>query len=295
MLGEYGVSARRQTVIANWAPLDEIVPVPRDNEWAIAQGAAERITFLYAGSLGLKHEPLLLVDLAALLPDALVIVVAQGAGADLVAAEVARRGLLNVHVLPSQPYDQLSNVLGSADVLVALLDRQGGEYSVPSKVLSYLCTERAILASIPLGNFAAQTIIESGGGVVVEPGAIDDWLSAARRLAEDEGLRSRLARDGRAYARRMFDIERIADEFDAVISDAVADQARVNAADSVLVTGAGGFIGGHMVARLREMGQVNIRAVDIKPIAEWHQVHEGVDNLSADLSRLEDCRAATQA
>ena len=51
----------------------------------------------------------------------------------------------------------------------------------------------------------------------------------------------------------------------------------------VVVAGAGGFIGGHLVARLRGTG-VRVRAVDIKPLGEWHQVFDDVENVVADLS-----------
>jgi nucleoside-diphosphate-sugar epimerase len=67
----------------------------------------------------------------------------------------------------------------------------------------------------------------------------------------------------------------------------------MRADDAILVTGAGGFIGGHMVRRLKALGQTTIRAVDVKPLSEWHQLHDGVQNVTADLTRLEDCRAAT--
>ena len=216
-LRECGVAADRVTVIPNWAPLDEIVPVARHNEWAVEHGLTDKLVYLYAGSLGLKHDPASLVDLARAMPDAFVVVVAQGSGATLVASEAARLGLTNIVVIPSQPYERFSDVLGAADVLLAILDRQGGVYSVPSKVLSYLCAERPILASVPRANLAAQVIVDSGGGVVVEPGEVDDWLRAARELARDEQLRATLARNGREYAERTFDITRIADQFEAVL------------------------------------------------------------------------------
>jgi GDP-D-mannose 3', 5'-epimerase len=58
--------------------------------------------------------------------------------------------------------------------------------------------------------------------------------------------------------------------------------------DIVLVTGAGGFIGGHLVEHLRtDCGFTRIRAVDIKPIDEWYQLHEGVENLQLDMSKRE--------
>jgi len=60
----------------------------------------------------------------------------------------------------------------------------------------------------------------------------------------------------------------------------------------VLVAGAGGFIGGHLVARLRAQGVANIRAVDRKPLSEWYQLFPDVENRQADLSGLEACKAA---
>ena len=48
---------------------------------------------------------------------------------------------------------------------------------------------------------------------------------------------------------------------------------------NILVAGAGGFIGGHLVAHLRKQGIKNIRAVDIKPFGEWYQKFEDVENL----------------
>ena len=55
------------------------------------------------------------------------------------------------------------------------------------------------------------------------------------------------------------------------------------------MTGAGGFIGGHLVADLRRQGYEKIRAVDVKPLEEWYQRSAGVENLSLDLNLKENC------
>jgi nucleoside-diphosphate-sugar epimerase len=60
----------------------------------------------------------------------------------------------------------------------------------------------------------------------------------------------------------------------------------------VLVAGGGGFIGGHLVAAMLRQGCTNIRAVDIKPTAEWYQVFPQVENIVADLKELDHCTAA---
>jgi GDP-D-mannose 3',5'-epimerase len=63
-------------------------------------------------------------------------------------------------------------------------------------------------------------------------------------------------------------------------------------AKDLLVTGAGGFIGGHLVGRLVEQGRF-VRAVDKKPLGQWFQVHPQAENRCLDLSRLPACREAT--
>ncbi len=64
--------------------------------------------------------------------------------------------------------------------------------------------------------------------------------------------------------------------------------------DLIVVTGGGGFIGGHMVARLRDMGFTNLRSVDIKPFDIWNQKFEDVDNLSLDLTEKAACAQACE-
>ncbi len=64
--------------------------------------------------------------------------------------------------------------------------------------------------------------------------------------------------------------------------------------DLVLVTGAGGFIGGNLIGDLRTRGYKRIRAVDNKPLTEWYQRFEDVESLSLDLNLKENCEEATQ-
>jgi nucleoside-diphosphate-sugar epimerase len=64
--------------------------------------------------------------------------------------------------------------------------------------------------------------------------------------------------------------------------------------DLIVVTGGGGFIGGHLIAKLRDMGFGKLRSVDVKPFDEWFQRFEDVDNKQLDLKDLAACHEACE-
>ena len=64
--------------------------------------------------------------------------------------------------------------------------------------------------------------------------------------------------------------------------------------NKILVCGAGGFIGGHLVADLRRQGHTDIRAVDRKPLGAWYQRFDDVENVQANLEELASCERVTE-
>lgn len=214
-LDRWGVRRRNVTVVENWAPLSDLPVVNRRNDWARRQGLEGRPVLLYAGTLGRKHDPSLLVDLARAIPDATVAVVAEGSG-----MSTLREGVTpaNLRLLSLQPPAELPAVLGSADILVALLDPDAHEFSVPSKVLSYLAAGRPILAAMPSVNLASRVVMASGAGVVVDPNDRPALVAAARGLIADRDDMLRRGRLGRSYAERTFDIGDRAGRIEAVLT-----------------------------------------------------------------------------
>ncbi|HEV7762246.1 MAG TPA: glycosyltransferase family 4 protein [Acidimicrobiales bacterium] len=222
LLQEWGVSARKTTVIENWAPLDDLPLRPRANAWRRDQGLDDRFVFLYSGTLGLKHRPELLFELAAQHQhDADVVVISEGMGEARLREMLAERPLSNLKLLPFQPFEQYPDILASADVLVALLEPSAGTFSVPSKVLSYLCASRPILGAIPRENLAARTIDRAGAGLVVPPTDEEAFLLAAKQLRNEPSLRATCGARGRGYAEATFDTATITDRFLDVIDGAL--------------------------------------------------------------------------
>ncbi len=64
--------------------------------------------------------------------------------------------------------------------------------------------------------------------------------------------------------------------------------------DPILVTGAGGFIGGYLVKDLVEKGFTKIRAVDLKPKSEWYQIFEDAENVTLNLEEKKNCERAVR-
>ncbi len=235
----WGIPDSKITVIHNWAPLDEVVPTPRDNAWARENGFDGRFRFMYCGTLGMKHRPELLLDLAKRLDlsrIARLVVVAGGAGVDWLrerAHEVSPETLM---VLPFQPYARISEVMGSADVLITLLDSEAKTFAVPSKTLSYLCAERALIVAAPAANEAARVVEEAQAGLIVSPDDPSGIISAAERFLQDPVLLAQSASNARRYAEQHFSIDAIAHRFLEVLWPGSRKQ-ELNAADLVLANG----------------------------------------------------------
>lgn len=241
---EWG-TADKTTVIPNWAPLDEIVPVDRHNAWSAEQGIDDVLTLVYSGTLGLKHNPALLPALARSVRDrgvdAHLVVVTEGPAVPVVQSEAERLGV-PLTLLPFQPYERLPEVLGSGDLLVVLLEQEAGAFSVPSKTLSYLCSGRPVLGLMPPENLAASLITDAGGFVLppVE-GSLEPMADWAEKVLSDHVLRAQLGASSRTLAEQEFALAGCADAFEDLLIRAcpksIASRLRAGIASLVRVRG----------------------------------------------------------
>ena len=223
-LAEWGVEPERVTVVLNWAPLSEIRPAEKDNGWARQHGLEGKTVALYTGTLGLKHNPAILLDLAraGAASGLQVVVVSEGKAADWLKQAGAAEGLDNLTVLPFQPMKLYPQLLGAGDILLAILGAEAASFSVPSKILSYLAAGKPVVAAIAHDNDAAKTIESIGAGKVVAPDDNAGFVDRVLALAGDPELRKSMGANARAFAEANFAVDTIADRFEAVFADAIA-------------------------------------------------------------------------
>lgn len=226
LYAEWDIDPASIEIIPNWAPVDDIKPTARDNGWSLDRLDSGRgLRLLYAGMLGRKHNPKLLVDLleaTSATHNAELVVVSEGDGAEDIRQAAAERPDSQITVLPFQSAEDLPLVLGSGDVLVAILEPEASKFSIPSKVLSYMSAGRPILGLMPADNPAAEDILATGG-LVATPDAAGirsaaGWID---RLVNDPDLIETTGKNARRLAEEKFGIEPITDRFVEVIESAV--------------------------------------------------------------------------
>ncbi|MDI9409531.1 MAG: glycosyltransferase family 4 protein [Candidatus Pacebacteria bacterium] len=223
------IPMERVTIIQNWADLAAFAAVSPAavDSWKESQGLTGQRLILYAGTLGFKHDPQVLVRLAAALANypresstdlgVTLVVATEGRGRAILEGEKQALGLTRLHLLDYVPAAEFATLLAAAEFGLVILAESAGAYSMPSKSLSYAAAGRAILAELPRGNLVARLVEQAGMGEVVSPDSGDelarrvfDWLDQPRLVAD-------YGRNGRAYAEQAFAMDGIADRFERIL------------------------------------------------------------------------------
>lgn len=215
---QMGVSEANVRLLRNWAPLSAIPTVEKVNPWSLAHALHNTFVYLYSGTLGLKHSPELLLSLSRWIQsthvDATVVVVSEGDVAEQLQA-TSQAEDLPLKVYPFQPAACLPEVLGTSDVCVVLLEPHASEFSVPSKVWSYMCAGRPILGAMPSQNDASHVVADEArcGLVVSGPDSESRFLAAASVLLMNSDLRKEFGRRARAEAESRFNGNKTTEDF----------------------------------------------------------------------------------
>jgi colanic acid biosynthesis glycosyl transferase WcaI len=221
----WGLPTDHVRVIGNWAPVGDLRPGQRDNAWTRRLNIpSEPVRLLYAGTLGRKHNPRLLLDILdgvqARGVDAILLVCSEGIGADDLAEAAGSRP--DVRLLGFQPSAEFSDVLASADAVIALLEPDAAQFCVPSKVLSHMCAGRPTIALMPESNPSAGDVRSTGGyvGVPTTAGAqgAAEWLATT---CTDPAALARIGSASRSFAETHFDVARIGAQFEAIFAETV--------------------------------------------------------------------------
>ena len=195
-----GMPAERTLLFPNWVDVEAIYPQPTEgNQFRRELGLDGKLILLYSGNMGNKQGLELLAPLArTFADDPRVHFLFCGDGAFRPQLEVLVRGLLNITLLPLQPYDRLNDLLNAADI--HLLPQRAGaaDLVMPSKLTGMLSSGRPVIATADEGTQVAHVV--AGRGLVVPAEQPEALYQAVRRLIDDSALRVELGQAARRYA-----------------------------------------------------------------------------------------------
>jgi colanic acid biosynthesis glycosyl transferase WcaI len=219
-LGKLDIHPKQTYTIPNWMPLDEMKPENKVNPWSVRHGLDKTLNIMYVGTMSFKHDHQIFVELSKAFrdnPQVRVVVVGAGVAWDNLMAVKKEQKLENLVLLGWQKYEEIAYVFAAGDILMSAIAPDASQYSVPSKVLSYLSAARPVLAAIPAHNLVRQLLHQHTMGLATEPEDIAGFIAAAKKLVASPELRGTMSKNGRAYAEYTFDIRRIGDQFEMIM------------------------------------------------------------------------------
>ncbi len=219
VLKTWGIPEKKITTIYNWAPIEELPVRNKQNSFSEKYNLTKKFVVLYSGTLGMKHNPALVYKTAELMEsysDIVFVVVTEGIGAHYLNSRLNEKHLKNLLVLPFQPFEMLPDVLGAADVLLTILEKDASNYCVPSKVWSNFCAQRPSVLVVPKNNLAARIVEEINGGIILENDSPEILAESILKLKNNSTEAQKMAKNARRFSEENFRIEDIAKKFESV-------------------------------------------------------------------------------
>jgi colanic acid biosynthesis glycosyl transferase WcaI len=165
---------------------------------------SEAVVALFSGSLGGKQGLMVIPAAASLLRSRRNIVfVVCGDGLMKPELETSVAGLPNVRLLPLQPSDRVSELLGMADIHLLPQSPDAADLVLPSKLSGMLASGRPVIATSRPGTEISEIVTQCG--LVVAPQDSAALALAISRLADDRTMRLELGRRAREFAESNFE------------------------------------------------------------------------------------------
>src|SRR5262249_16268620 len=195
-------------VIPNWANVEAIRPVERENSFREAHGLNGHFVVMFAGNLGFIAMLDQVLEAARLLedePHIQFLIVGEGNAKPGLVSRADELRLKNVRFLPTQPKDVLPEMLGAADLSLVTLNRHLGQLNVPSKIYSIMASARPVLASVPEDSEVARLVEVADCGLGVPPEDPHSLAQAIRSLSRQPEKLQLYGANGRRYVEEHLD------------------------------------------------------------------------------------------
>ena len=214
-----GVPVDKLHIIPNATMINEFkvsFTDPKQSVFRIELGLADKFLAVYSGNIGVKQNPLILIEAAKILKphsDIFIAVVGDGALRKEMQDKIAQYNLSNIKVFPLRPEELMGDMLVSADVLLAPQREEVVDFVMPSKLLSYLASKTPVIASANKFSDLAIVLSENNAGMVCEPNDPQLLANCILELKNRPELAKSLAESGQKYLADNFSKETIISKY----------------------------------------------------------------------------------
>ena len=225
LVRHWNVSAEKISVVENGVETDRFRLDPAAAEVRKQLRLEDRFLICYIGTMGNAHGLETLLAAAAALratrPNAMFLVIGEGAEKDRIVELAAARGLANIQFLSQQPRERIPAYVSAADLCLVMLKKaELFKTVIPTKLLEYMACQRAVIVAVD--GQARQIVEEAGAGVFVEPENSGALVKAIHDLAEDPARRRQMGTSGRQYIVSRFSREKTARDYIAMLESLCA-------------------------------------------------------------------------
>ena len=201
---EKGVPEEKIVVVYNWVDQNAVVDIPREKNKLFDKYGLDRSKFYieYSGNIGLTQNMDMLLEVMAELqvshPDINLVLVGEGAYKAQVEKIVDEKQLKNVHLLPFQPYEDISYVFSLGDAGLVISKPGVGANSVPSKTWSIMSASRPVLANFD-ENELKDIVAKNKCGIFTKAGDKEAFKESILKLYSDKELCKEYGKNGRQF------------------------------------------------------------------------------------------------
>lgn len=225
-----GVPAAKIGSIPNWVNVNFIRPLPKaTSQFAQKYQLQDKFVVLYSGNIartqGLRNA-IRSARVLASYPNIRLVIV--GEESHLRELEEFRQQLQadNVMLLPFVSREELPDMLAAVDIGLIMQKRNVVGFNMPSKTQLLLASGCPIVASVPRNGTAARAVLESGGGIVVQPENPTALAKGILELYHNPERAEQLGRQGRQYAVDHYSFESAIEAYEHLFDSLALDGGR---------------------------------------------------------------------
>lgn len=227
-LKEKGVPASKIKVVPNFADINELRPLPKENDFSRQLRVHDKFVISYAGNMGPTQELNTFIDCAVLLrehPDIRFMMMGDGMLRDKLNNRVRELDLSNFIFLPYQPYSLVPQIYATSDLCLVPQSRNISDVAIPSKVYRIMACARPVLAVTLAGSDLGLLIRDAHCGLFVEPGSPLRLKEAILQAFENKESLRAMGEAGRLHVESFYSLQAVAKKYQDLIGQIVPNPA----------------------------------------------------------------------